>query len=218
MEPRTAFLAAALLLSVTVSPRCHAATVTFNDLIAGVVSYGFDGDGDTVADVIFSTTDPLGFNTSGPGPFQLYVYQAGLEGTSLLNPDLRVDFLHGATGSIQFGFALNSFAPGPTVFASFELFDANGLSLGSATVPGLRYPIPPIQSTFTEGSLTLNFSGTAAYGLFNFSSASSTGRYFLDNFSGTFGSTEVVPEPSAGAFLLLGLAALALRRRHATQV
>lgn len=69
-----------LLLCVTASSRCHAANVTFSDQIAGVTSYGFDGDGDTIADVIFSTADPLGFNTSGPGPFQLFVNQPGMEG------------------------------------------------------------------------------------------------------------------------------------------
>lgn len=191
----------------------QAATVTFNNLIAGVTSYGFDGDGDTVADVIFSTTDPLGFNTSGPGPFQLYVYQQGLEGTSTLNPDLRVDFLHGATGSIQFGFAVNAMAAGPSVFASLELFDALNNSLGSATVLGARFPIPPIQSTFTEGQLTLGFSGTAAYGLFNFSSSSTTGRYFLDNFTGTFGSTETVPEPRSIGLVVFGATLIARLRR-----
>lgn len=110
-KAQPAFLTTALLLCVAASPRCHAATVTFSNLIAGVTSYGFDGDGDTIADVIFSTSDPLGFNTSGPGPFQLYVTQPGLEGTSLLNPDLRVDFLHGATGSIQFGLGVSILQP-----------------------------------------------------------------------------------------------------------
>ena len=76
---------------IAFSTTAPAATVTFDNLVAGVTSYGFDGDGDTIHDVIFQTADPLGFNTSGPGPFQVYVQQAGLEGTSLLNPDLRVD-------------------------------------------------------------------------------------------------------------------------------
>ncbi|MFN7936836.1 MAG: hypothetical protein U0R19_26180 [Bryobacteraceae bacterium] len=199
----------AVIVLVVMASQMRAATVTFSNLISGVTSYGFDGDGDTVADVVFSTTDPLGFNTSGPGPFQLYVFQQGLEGTSLLNPDLRVDFLHGATGSIQFGFAVNAMVAGPAVFATLELFDALNNSMGSATVFGARFPIPPIQSTFTEGQLTLPFSGTAAYGLFNFSSSSSTGRYFLDNFTGTFGSTENTPEPCSIGLVLIGVTVIA---------
>ncbi len=162
---KMAGLCARVALLMPLAACLQGATVTFSNLVAGATSYGFDGDGDTIADVVFSTTDPLGFNTSGPGPFQLYVYQAGLEGTSLLNPDLRVDFLHGATGSIQFGFAVNSQAPGANVFAGFQLFDAGNNLLGSATVLGARFPIPPIQSTFAEGQLSLMFSGRAAYGL-----------------------------------------------------
>ena len=36
----------------------NAAILTFDDIITGATSYSFDGDGDTIDDVIFTTTDP----------------------------------------------------------------------------------------------------------------------------------------------------------------
>ena len=53
------------------------AIITFDDVISGEVSYGFDGDGDLIDDVIFSTIDPLGFNTVGPGANMTYIAEPG---------------------------------------------------------------------------------------------------------------------------------------------
>lgn len=184
-----------------------AAVITFDDLITGETSYGFDGDGDGIDDVVFSTTDPAGFNTVGPGANQVYIDEPGLEGTSELDPDLRVDFVFGATGSLAFGFALNSAVEDPAYFATLSVFDAGGNLIGSQTVQGLFSP-----SSFPEGRVDVAFAGTAAYGLFNF--RSEFGRYIIDNFEGTFGSTEVVPEPASLALLGLGLAGLGLARRR----
>jgi len=44
-----------------------ATILTFDDAIIGATSYSFDSDGDFIDDVIFTTTDPFGFNTVGPG-------------------------------------------------------------------------------------------------------------------------------------------------------
>lgn len=186
-----------------------AAVVTFDDLITGQTSYGFDGDGDTIDDVIFSTTDPSGFNTVGPGANQIYIDEPGLEGTTEMDPDLRVDFVFGASGSLSFGFALNSRVEDPAYFASLSVYDAGGNLLGTQTVQGLFSP-----SSFPEGRVDVAFAGTAAYGTFNFTSQ--FGRYIIDNFEGTFGSTEVVPEPASLALLGLGLAGLGLARRRRT--
>ena len=68
-------------------------------MVIGETSHAFDGDGGNVDNVVFSTTDPLGFNTSGPGVNQQFIDESGLEGTSDLDPDLRADFLNGAMGS-----------------------------------------------------------------------------------------------------------------------
>ena len=38
-------------------------------------------------------------------------------------------------------------------------------------------------------------------------------RYIIDNFTGTFGSTENIPEPGSLALAALGLAALGRKRR-----
>jgi hypothetical protein len=189
----------------------QAATITFDDLVTGQTSYDFDGDGDGIPDVTFSTTDPNGFNTVGPGLDQRYIQEPGLEGTSLLPVDLRVDFLTGATQSVRFGFALLATTPNPAYVASLTLYDAAGNSVGSASVPGQIFTLPGGgSSTFIEGLVNISFAETAAYGLFDFGSEG--GRYIIDNFAGNFGS--VVPEPATAGLMALGVAVLVLRRRR----
>ena len=186
-----------------------AATITFDTLVTGQTSFGFDGDGDGIADAVFTTTDPTGFNTIGPGLAQFYIQEPGLEGTTLLNPDLRVNFTFGATGPISFGFALSTVTPAAANFASLRVFDSSNTQIGFAEVAGQRFNLPGGgQSTFVEGVVNVAFSGTAAYGLFNFSGEGS--RYIIDNFNGNFGS--VVPEPASALLLALGLGALLVRR------
>lgn len=203
--------ACCLSLLVFTSHNASAALLTFSDAISGATTYQFDGDGDGNADVIFSTLDQSGFNTVGPGPNMTYINEPGLEGTSLLPTDLRVDFLVGALNSIQFGFALSSGSESPNTWAKFDLFDKNGNLLTSAAKFGEYTATQYGQSSFPEGLLALNFTGVAAYGLFDFSSDG--GRYIIDNFSGTFGTTEVVPEPSTFILFGAGLGGLALWRR-----
>lgn len=204
-------LIAALLFSALCSlPSAQAAnaTITFNTLISGQTSFGFDGDADGINDVVFTTTDPLGFNTIGPGLAQLYINEPGLEGTTLLNPDLRVNFVSGATQSVGFGFAMSDFVPGASNQVTFRLFNSSNVQIATTTVNGALFGLPGGgSSTFVEGLVSLSFSGQAAYGLFNFSGTGT--RYIIDNFTGNFGS--VVPEPGTAALMLMGAAALAWR-------
>lgn len=199
-------------LAASQSASASASTVTFDDLITGQTAYFFDGDGDGINDVNFSTVDPSGFNTIGPGLNQLYIHEPGLEGGSMLATDLKVEYLHGATDSISFGFAINAAAVGPTSYASLRLYDVNDqLLAASGPVLGAFENTPGGVSSFPEGRLSLSFAGVAAYGLFDFSSDSAFGRYIIDDFSGQFGS--VVPEPSALLLLLLGLGGLATYKK-----
>lgn len=176
----------------------QAALLTFDDAIAGSISYQFDGDGDAIPDVLFSTADPSGFQTIGPGLNQLYIDEPGLEGTTLLPVDLRVDFLSGALGSLSFGYAVSAFGDVPDAL-TFSVYDASNAllaSVGSGATLGT--------SSFPEAYVTASFSGRAAYATFAFGNAPAN-RYIIDNFSGTFGSTETgVPEPGAWALMLLG--------------
>ena len=110
--------AVSLLFGTVVYSPAQAALITFDTVVTGQTSFGFDGDGDGINDVIFSTTNPAGFNITGPGPNMTFIHEPGLEGTSLLNPDLTVNFLRGATGPLAFGFALNSSISDPSFFAS----------------------------------------------------------------------------------------------------
>jgi len=201
-------IAAALLLAAA---GASGATITFNNLISGVTSYGFDGDGDGINDVTFSTTDPSGFRTIGPGLNQSYISEPGLEGTSLLSPDLRVTFNVRPTGTLSFGFALNSLSASSLYTANFKVYDVNNVLLGQSTVAGAYTTSPTGLSSFPEGRLQVTFGGAAAYGLFDFSSE--FGRYIIDDFTGNFGSLPV-PEPGTSAMWLAGLGLLGVQARR----
>jgi hypothetical protein len=206
----------ALAMFFAMAPHAHAVVLTFDDAISGATSYTFDGDGDSIDDVIFSTSDPLGFNTVGPGPNQMYIDEPGLEGTTLLNPDLRVDFLIGAYDHLNFGFALDVFQESADAWTSFEVYDqydnllASDFEYGLYTMPNGTDP-----SSFPEGRIETTFAGKAAYALFNFSNDSGGGqRYIIDNFEGKFGSTEVLPEPATLLLLGFGLAGVGVLRKR----
>lgn len=204
-----------ILFSLVLAFNANAALITFDDAITGSTSYAFDGDGDSVDDVIFSTTDPLGFNTVGPGSNMSYIDEPGLEGSTLVNPDLRVDFLVGAEDFIRFGFALDDFSQTLNTWASFEVYDAGDNIVASDFQLG-QYTLPngTNQSNFPEGIIDVSFLGTASYALFDFNNDSTGGqRYIIDNFEGTFGSTEVLPEPATFALMGIGLLGLAFSAR-----
>lgn len=193
----------------------NAAVITFDTLVSGVTSYGYDGDSDNINDVIFSTTNPTGFNTVGPGQNMTYIQEPGIEGSSTLDPDLSASFINGATGSFTFSFALLSASSDPAYFASINVFDAANNLLGNSSQMGQFTPTQNGQSSFPEGQVSVSFSGVAAYATLDF--ASQGGRFILDNFEGIFGSTErpnasAVPESSNLLLLAMGLAGLVLYR------
>lgn len=201
-------------LIMSINSVSYAALITFDDAITGQTSFGFDGDGDLIDDTIFSTLDPSGFNTAGPGPNQLYISEPGLEGTTLLSPDLRVDFLNGAVNSLSFGFAIIDGAGIDGV--TFSIFDSSDNLLNSTfQVADFTLPDGINPSGFPEAFVTIGFNNIASYAIFDFSNTLAS-RYLMDNFSGTFGSTEditpSIPEPSALAIFALAITILVSRR------
>lgn len=125
------------MLIFVLSMDVHAALITFDHTaLAGHQSVSLDGDRDGVNDIMFSTVDPHGFNEVGPGMNQTYIDETGLEGSSLLDPDLRVDFLFGASTFVSLGFALASSVEDASFYATLRLFDRMGRELASATAPG----------------------------------------------------------------------------------
>ncbi len=163
----------------------NTSVITFDDLVMSETSYFFDSDGDENPDVVFNTSDPFGFGTGGPGLNMLYIDEPSLEGTTLLETDLRVDFLQPTTSKIKFGFALCDTETSET-WVSFKVFDSDENQLSSGFENGkFTFPDGPNspQSNAPEGIIEVNFTGEAAYALFNFNTSSQgCQRYVMDNF------------------------------------
>jgi hypothetical protein len=198
--------------------------LTFNNAIAGATTYNFDSDADGINDVVFSTTDPSGFNTAGPGVNMSYIQEPGLEGSTLspdlkgfLSPDLKVNFLYGAVNTLGFGYAMSTLTTDANTSVTFSAFDAsNNLLASIISQAAFTMPNGVNPSNFPEGLVSLNFSGVASYALFDFNPFNAP-RYIIDNFQGTFGSIERnVPEPEVLA--LLGAWALFFYGRRIIQL
>lgn len=192
--PRT-MASVCLPVLVTFLPSANATglgpeTITFDDAVSGVPFFNYDSnDPDSATDVVFSTTDPFGFNTNGPGPDQLYINEPGIEGTTGLSPDLRVDFLQGAVGTISSGFALIDAGT-----ATFTAFNAADVPIGTQTLPGSFFTLPGGgTSSFPENELLVVLSGTATYGVFDFALDNGfEGRYIIDNFTFTPAGEDII--------------------------
>jgi hypothetical protein len=199
---------------VALTNNLSAQVVDFETLVATQAVFGFDINNDGIDDVRFSTTNPGGFNTGGPDPStQVHATGQVLETSSLSAPDIRVDFLGGATGPLQVGFALLTDVGELDQGLLIEVFDQANNQLGSTFQRGELLPITTGLgsgvSGFPEGLISVSFPGVASYALLD---ATTTGtRFVIDDFTGTF-SPETIPEP--GSLPVLGFSGLVLLGRR----
>lgn len=173
-------------------------TLTFDDAVQGRPYYSYDANSDGSPDVVLSTSDPGGFNTFGPGLDMFYIQEPGIEGTALLAEDLRVNFLRGAVGTVAFGYAVSTLSSGYGV--TFRLHDVNGALLGSTASTAVFQSLASGgQSAFPENRVSMSFSGTAAYGTFDFGASSgmpgddAPNRYIVDNLAFTAAGADTLP-------------------------
>jgi len=187
--------------------------IDFDALSFGDTLFGFDVNADGQNDVEFSTTDPLGFGIGGPNPDdQVFVAGTVLESSSILDPDVRVDFLNGAVNSIGLGYALLTGVADLGQGLQVDVFDSADVLIGSTFQAGqiLSGTNNGGVSVFPEGSISVSFAGVAAYALLD--ATTTGGRFAIDDFEGDFFPT-AIPEPSGGMFMML--AGLLLRRKVA---
>ena len=200
-----ACLTVAVFLAM-VTNSVSAQVINFETLVTPQPSFEVDINDDGIDDVLFSTTDPAGFNNFGPDPnTQIFASGLLLESSSTTDPDIRVDFPGGAIDQLQVGFALLADVNDLDQGLQLDVFDQAGTQLGSTFQRGEILPLTVTaitgMSTFPEGLLTVSFEGVASYALFD---ATATGtRFVIDDFSGTF-LTAAIPEPSSLALLGLG--------------
>lgn len=196
----------ATMLALLSTPGVSAQQIDFESLVGGESLFGIDVNADGRTDVRFSTTADGGFNVGGPNPEE-QVFASGLvmETSSMSDPDIRVDFLGGATDSIQLGFALLADVDDPGQGLQLEVFDQLGERLASDFQTGelLSINSPSGLSGFPENLISVSFDGVASYALIDATASGS--RFVIDDFTGTF-LPAAIPEPSGVlGFALLGL-------------
>ena len=206
-------LSVSAMLVLLSAHSASAQTIDFESLVGGQSLFGIDVNADGRTDVQFSTTAAGGFNTVGPNPDdQLFATGVVLETSSTSDPDIRVDFLGGATDSIRMGFVIGGFVDDLDQGLQVEVFDQLGVSLSSEFRAGelLTNDTPLGLSMFPEGLISVSFDGVASYALLDATAVGT--RFVIDDFSGTF-APAAIPEPSGG--IGLALLGLLVRRRTA---
>lgn len=196
------------------SVNAFAVNITFDGIANGVSTFSYDADSDGTADAVFTKFDGGVWNFGGPTQSN-YVTRPGLTAFSSDGDEIRVDFSNGAKTSVGFSFARNDACVGRSVgytnaaeSAQLRVYDSTNTLLGTATV------IPEctlnVLGSFIEGQVTVTFTGTASYAVVDFQGSTA---YILDNFNGTFGSSEIAPAapapiPTLGEWAMIFLASL----------
>ncbi len=167
--------------------------------ISGRSMYGFDTNSDSTDDLVFSTTDPAGFNyvhviLGEPNPGS--VFNDYIEVSANNSPSLRVDFVNGTEGDFHLGFAFSPNVEGQ--HHNYRVFDSSDNLLPS-TVDFSQRDVSGVDTYNNIHSRdTVRFTGLASYALIDSSSS-----FGLRTFSGVFSENDdpiwglPIPVPSA---------------------
>ena len=184
--------------------------IPFDGFAGPAASLAFDGNYDALNDVTFSSTHENGLVTAPFEGTQSFIWGGVLYGFQQPGTDLRVDFATGATGSLGFGFALDTFGAWSNAMV-FRVYDAANTLLASAYGDAYTY-----DGDFPEGRVDLEFAGTAAYATFDFFNTAGSTQFALDNFTGTYlpPAAGGVPEPATWLQMILGFGTVGAAARQ----
>lgn len=212
-------ISAALLISNSL----QAAVIRFGDsVVVGSSSHGVNTNSDSIDDVIFSTTDPLGFSNENPYLDNPEFYADYLAGAVLgisTNNNIRVDFVNGVRGfAFNYAFLPSSYGDNQV---RVDVFDNSDSLLGSSS--SSKYG-PSLNINYAPNSIFYSsFLGTASYALIN-ASGNGLDRFGIDDFQSTFSPNDrpelnfssAIPIPATVwlfAPVILGLAGIRRRKK-----
>ena len=219
--PLTRSIATTAALFVTVGAHSGALAqeiIDFTGVTAGGTSLTLDTNGDSVDDLIIASQANSTLSIANFASSFAYSEVPVLAHTPANGPEIKLTFLNGLTGSLEFGYttALNCGSEtGPVsgfpakydMKATVELFSANDTSLGSTSVPA-ECTSTAGTPRYAEGKVVIQAPSEASYALINYeSSDASFVNFSIDNLTGNFSNT-VVAAPNARSVPALPLSAM----------
>ena len=229
---RSIATAAALVLTLSAHSGVSAQEIVdFTGVAAGGTSLTLDTNGDSVDDLTISSQANVNLSIANFVSSFAYSEVPFLAHTAVNGPEIKLTFLNGLTGSLEFGYttALNCGSQtGPVsgfpakydMKATVELFSASDALLGSTSVPA-ECTSTAGTPRYAEGKVVIQAPSKASYALINYeSSDASFVNFSIDNLTGNFSNTATVSTgarsvpalPLLAVWVLIGGLAMIARR------